>query len=194
MIDQERGTELVTRARQVALAAAQGETTRPALDGDGSYGVFTTLNKNDRLRGCRGYPRPVASLPTLIDAAAIDAAINDSRFPSVSPDEFGAITVDVTILGESEKIDTEQAKTEIELGYHGLVAKKGQQRGLLLPQVAVERSWDEYEFVAAVCQKAGLSSSAWQHSETQIERFPARGFREQEPKGSIEEIDITKGE
>ena len=49
------------------------------------------------------------------------------------------------------------------------------QRGLLLPQVAVEYGWDRETFLRQTCQKAGLPIDAWQNGAT-IEAFTAEIF------------------
>ena len=46
-------------------------------------GVFVTLNNPDGLRGCIGFPMPEKKLSHGIIDAAISAATEDPRFPSV---------------------------------------------------------------------------------------------------------------
>ena len=50
---------------------------------------------------------------------------------------------------------------DIEVGRHGLIVEQGFRRGLLLPQVATERSWDRETFLSHTCLKAGLKADAW---------------------------------
>ena len=49
----------------------------------------------------------------------------------------------------------------IDVGRHGLMVEQGRRRGLLLPQVAAERSWTRAIFLAQTCLKAGLADDAW---------------------------------
>jgi hypothetical protein len=65
----------------------------------------------------------------------------------------------------------------IEIGRHGLVIDDGPRRGLLLPQVAVERGWDAQTFVSKTCVKAGLRPDAWTHTVT-LSMFEADVFSE----------------
>ena len=55
-------------------------------------GVFVTLNKNDGLRGCIGFPMPVKKLSRVIVDGAIAAATEDPRFPPVATKELDNIT------------------------------------------------------------------------------------------------------
>lgn len=122
------------------------------------WGVFVTLKENDKLRGCVGIVEPVKPLWMAAIDAAVSAALHDSRFPPVAPDEVEKLTVEVTVLGRLEEIISLK---EIEIGRHGLVVIDGEHSGLLLPQVAAEFKWDRVKFVEATCEKAGISKDAW---------------------------------
>ena len=54
---------------------------------------------------------------------------------------------------------------------------QSRRRGLLLPQVPVERQWDRATFLEQTCRKAGLPLDAWQKGAT-IEAFVAEVFGE----------------
>jgi uncharacterized protein (TIGR00296 family) len=69
---------------------------------------------------------------------------------------------------------------EVEVGRHGLLISQGFQRGLLLPQVAVEWKWDRQKFLAGTCLKAGLAADAWKHG-AKIQAFTAQVFGEPQP-------------
>ena len=51
-------------------------------------------------------------------------------------------------------------------------------RGLLLPQVAVERNWSAERFLEEGCRKAGLPLDAWRDPETKLYAFTADVFSE----------------
>jgi len=53
--------------------------------------------------------------------------------------------------------------------------ERGWQRGLLLPQVAIEWKWDAEGFLAHTCRKAGLPRSAWRDGAA-LWRFEAEVF------------------
>lgn len=159
------------------------------------YGVFVTLNKQDRgshsLRGCIGLPYPVKPLTEAIIDSAVNAALNDPRFPPVSLKEMDSIIVEVSILTPPQKLDVEVPKDipdRIEVGVDGLIISRGNQRGLLLPQVAVDWGWDAEEFLTQCCLKAWLQPDAWILLDTKISKFQTIIFSELEPRGIIEQV------
>ena len=145
-------------------------------------GVFVTLNKHGALRGCIGYPYPVFKLKDAIIDAAISAAVNDPRFPPVTKDELGAITIELTILTTPRvlKVKPKELPRHIEVGKHGLIVKKGIYQGLLLPQVATEYNWTAEEFLCETCWKAGLPQDAWLEEGTEVSVFEGQIFKEEE--------------
>ncbi|MHA1542614.1 MAG: TIGR00296 family protein [Candidatus Hodarchaeales archaeon] len=158
-------------------------------------GVFVTLhhlehNQELRLRGCIGRieSRGGALVQSTIDSA-IDAAFHDSRFNQVQKSEMSNITIEVTILTLPQKIEVEKPQDYFEIikiGRHGLIAERGPyQRGLLLPQVPVEQKWDIGQYLAFVCQKAGLSPNAWMDLKTTILSFEGIIYSEVSPNGQI---------
>jgi uncharacterized protein (TIGR00296 family) len=66
---------------------------------------------------------------------------------------------------------------EIVVGRHGLIVEQGRARGVLLPQVAVERAWPPETFVEHACLKAGLPADAWTRR-ARILIFEAQVFAE----------------
>lgn len=121
-------------------------------------GAFVTLKKEGELRGCIGFIESVLPLYQTIVQATIYAASKDARFPPVSSSELKDIEIEISVLTSPERIDDPQ---EVEVGKHGLIIAKGNQRGLLLPQVPVENRWSRVTFLRQACQKAGLPKDAW---------------------------------
>lgn len=136
-------------------------------------GAFVTLFKGGRLRGCIGYVEPQKPLYRTVSECALAAALHDPRFDPVRPSELPSIKLEVSVLSPLEDISPEQ----IEVGRHGLLVSRGFQRGLLLPQVAVEWKWDANKFLEETCTKAGLSTDAWRHG-AKIQGFTAQVFGE----------------
>ena len=145
-------------------------------------GVFVTLKKNEELRGCIGYPRPVLPLIDALLEGSISAAVRDPRFPPVTAEEMEKITVEITILTPPQRLTgkPEEYPHRIAIGEDGLIVERGVFSGLLLPQVAVEWNWDEKEFLAHTCRKAGLPPGAWQERETAAYTFQGQIFSEGE--------------
>ncbi len=161
-LDKEDKAELLKIARLAVERAVKDrslleyETERPRLKEMGA--AFVTLTEHGRLRGCIGYIEPVAPLfQTVIQTAGL-ACLQDMRFEPVSPAELKDMDIEISVLSPLTKIDDPR---RVRVGTHGLVIARGSQRGLLLPQVAVENSWDREEFLKQACLKAGLPADDW---------------------------------
>ena len=166
---------LLRVARASAIATITG--TQFALPTSGSTsvgGAFVTLHVSDILRGCVGHVEGRGSLVETVREVAAAAVTEDPRFPPVSVEELQQIVIEVSVLGPLESCSGPEA---IEIGRHGLVIDEGPRRGLLLPQVAVERGWDPHTFVSKTCVKAGLRPDAWTHTAT-LSMFEADVFSE----------------
>jgi len=134
-------------------------------------GVFTTIYLGGELRGCVGYALPVRPLFRAVAETARAAAFEDSRFQPVTPLEAPGLQISLSVLSSLFPITAD----EVEVGRHGLLISSGTRRGLLLPQVPVERGWNRETFLAQTCHKAGLPLDAWHKSAT-IEAFTAELF------------------
>jgi len=151
-------------------------------------GVFVTLNNPDGLRGCIGFPMPEKKLSHGIIDAAISAATEDPRFPSVKTNELNDIVFEVTVLTPPVKIDVSDPTEyleKIKVGRDGLIIRHSFSSGLLLPQVPVEYGWNVEEFLQHTCEKAGLSRDTWKNESVKIEKFEGIIFKEETPNGAI---------
>jgi len=161
------------------------------------FGVFVTLTRHpsDELRGCIGYPEPVAPLIDAIKDSAISASSRDPRFRPVSTEELGHVKVEVSLLTRPEEVvvkrPTEYPK-RVKVGEDGLIVQRGWARGLLLPQVPVEWGWDSEEFLSQTCIKAGLMPDAWLQPGTKIFKFQAEVFSEAEPGGEVDRRTLSE--
>lgn len=122
-------------------------------------GAFVTLTKGGQLRGCIGFIEPVYPLHLTVARAAIFAATEDTRFNPVTPEELKDLNYEISVLTPIKKIDNPRL---VQVGKHGLVIARGNRRGLLLPQVAVDNKWNREQFLSECCLKAGLEEDAWQ--------------------------------
>lgn len=138
-------------------------------------GAFVTLTKNGALRGCIGYILPVAPLYKTISDMAIAASSRDPRFPPVSQRELKDIHIGISVLSSLKLISD---INEVEVGKHGLYMTRGNNSGILLPQVATEHGWKRDEFLNHTCIKAGLPPQAWKDKSIQIYTFSAQIFSE----------------
>lgn len=151
-------------------------------------GVFVTLTVNNELRGCIGLPIPIQPLAEAVRDMAISAATEDYRFEPISESELGELLVEISILSVPEELKLEKkedAPKKIKIGRDGLIIESDWQRGLLLPQVAVEEKWDSEEFLDHTCIKAGLHEGCWKENNTKIFTFHAIIFSEKS-NGKIE--------
>jgi uncharacterized protein len=169
---------LLEAARRAVVAAAAGNESPKDLPrvpelGESS-GAFVTLHRRGRLRGCMGQIGPGQSLIEVVAHCAKSAALEDPRFDPVGPHELGDIEIELSVLSALEEI----APDQIEAGKHGLMVSRGWQRGVLLPQVAIECRWAAGRFLEETCVKAGLERDAWRESDTKIQCFTAEIFRE----------------
>jgi AmmeMemoRadiSam system protein A len=141
------------------------------------FGVFVTLHKRGKLRGCIGYVEGIDELYKSVITMAHSAAFRDPRFPPVEEEEVKELEIEISVLSPLKKIDKVD---EIVVGRHGLLISQGISRGLLLPQVAPDWGWNRKEFLEQTCQKAGLAPDAWQDSQTEIYVFTAEIFSEKD--------------
>jgi AmmeMemoRadiSam system protein A len=150
--------------RQVSLDPPSAHLAQPR-------GAFTSIYLRGDLRGCVGYVLPVGSVYRAVAETARAAAFEDARFPPVTREEACDLKVQLSILSSPQPISAEA----VEVGRHGLLVTMDGHRGLLLPQVAVERGWDRTTFLEQTCRKAGLPLDAWRNGVT-IEAFTAEVF------------------
>lgn len=134
-------------------------------------GAFTSLYLRGELRGCVGYVLPTCPVYRAVAETARAAAFEDNRFPPVTKEEAPHLEIELSILSPAQPVRAE----EIEVGRHGLLISQHGRRGLLLPQVPIERGWDRNTFLEQTCRKAGLSPNAWKEGAT-IEAFTAEVF------------------
>ncbi len=121
-------------------------------------GVFVTLRKNGRLRGCIGYIEPVKPLCEAVIDMAVNSATRDTRFSPVSEAELKDIDIEISVLTPPEMV---AGPDEFIPGEHGIIIKKGMYQSVFLPQVASEQGWGREDTLSHLCMKAGLPADAW---------------------------------
>jgi AmmeMemoRadiSam system protein A len=170
------GQNLLVLARKAIVeAVTRGELPEKIPD-EGIFserrGVFVTLHVRGELRGCIGTTESDEPLGEATVRCAASAALNDPRFPPMSSEELGALSIEISVLSPLMPIRPE----EIEIGRHGLVVSDENHRGLLLPQVAPEHGLNREQFLAETCRKARLPREAWQWTSTRIQGFTCEVF------------------
>ncbi|MFQ6009142.1 MAG: AmmeMemoRadiSam system protein A, partial [Candidatus Zixiibacteriota bacterium] len=137
--------------------------------------AFVTLTKNGQLRGCIGHIIAQDPLYETVSVCAVQAAVADRRFLPVQPDELPELHIEISVLTPLQEV---KSLDEIEVGRDGLVISLGNNRGLLLPQVATEYGWNRTEFLEHTCRKAGLPTDAYKSPQALIQKFQAVIFHE----------------
>lgn len=182
MLTTEQRNRLLQIARESIAAVLEGrrpEVDPSELDPDLTRpsGAFVSLHSSDGdLRGCIGSIQPVAPLCEAVSTNAVNAAFRDPRFYPLRREELADLHIEISVMSPIEVVKSAQ---EIEVGRDGLIIRRGDRAGLLLPQVATEYGWDRETFLRQTCAKAGLPSEAWRAADCRIERFSAEVFSDQ---------------
>ena len=144
-------------------------------------GVFVTLHVRNRLQGCIGVIEAKEPLGEAIIRCAASAALEDPRFAPMKPDQLADLSIEISLLSAMEPIFPES----IEIGRHGLLVRLHAQRGLLLPQVAIEHRLTREQFLEETCHKAGLPREAWRDPEAHLFGFTCEVFSESSYRGGV---------
>ena len=183
MLSETERAELLKRARHAAaraLGLPEGKRDLPPAGGQLSEpgAAFVTWKKDGRLRGCIGSVEPWRPLAEDVEKNAVAALLRDPRFAPAQPRDLPALRIDLSVMTPLEEVTDPLA--QLEIGVHGVVVRKGQRSGLLLPQVASEWGWDVPTLLAQTCLKAGLPEDAWRtgNPPAAVYRFRAEVFGE----------------
>jgi uncharacterized protein len=171
---------LLDIARRALVASVERRESLANLPESGPTeygGVFVSLHRRGRLRGCIGQIGANQPLVHAVAHSAKSAALEDPRFSPVRIDELNEIEVELSVLSVPAQISLD----EIEPGRHGLMVSRGHHRGVLLPQVATQFHWGAQRFLEETCAKAGIDRTAWRDPETRVEGFTAEVFNEKDP-------------
>lgn len=126
-------------------------------------GVFVSIKKEGRLRGCIGTIQAVrGSIAEEIIENAVSASSKDPRFSPIEPKELDTLSISVDVLGDTEEIESSD---QLDVRRYGVVVTKGYRRGLLLPNLDGVDTVEEQ--IAIAKQKAGIK----EQEEVRLERF-----------------------
>jgi AmmeMemoRadiSam system protein A len=84
-------------------------------------GVFVSLYKQGKLRGCIGRFSTDNPLYLLVKEIAVSSALHDHRFSPLRTEEIPSIKIEISVLTPLKKI---KSIDEFELGRHGIYIKK----------------------------------------------------------------------
>jgi AmmeMemoRadiSam system protein A len=115
-------------------------------------GVFVSIKKEGRLRGCIGTISPVrGSIAEEIINNAVSSGVHDPRFDQVKENELPSLVYSVDVLKEAEPISSIE---ELDVVKYGVIVRHGKRSGLLLPNL--EGVDTPKEQVSIALQKAGI--------------------------------------
>lgn len=130
---------------------------------ENSAGVFVSIKKDGRLRGCMGTIKPAEScIADEIINNALAAGFGDTRFDALKEHELDEIEISVDVIGVPEKINSVDM---LDPKKYGVIVGMGCAEGLLLPDLEGINTVEQQ--VAIALQKAGIPKS----SGFEIKRF-----------------------
>lgn len=134
----------------------------------GKAGVFVSLHRRHKLRGCIGTFAPTTeNVASEVKRNAIEAATRDPRFAPLEADELAELEISVDVLSEPEKV---ASVAELDAKKYGIIVAAGRRRGLLLPDL---EGVDSPEEQIAICrQKGGIGD----REPVELFRFTVRRY------------------
>jgi hypothetical protein len=165
--DERLGQELLRIAR-ASIAGALGLPVAAAKEEDVRLqevgATFVTIRQasSGALHGCIGTLSPRRNLAADVRSNAVAAAFLDPRSPPLMLEDYGDISIEVSLLGPIVPFEVESrsdalAKMRRDEGY---VLTWGPVRGVLLPQVW-DQCADASAFLRCLQLKAGLPPDFW---------------------------------
>lgn len=182
-----QGEILVRLARQTIVTLLDREPENaldPELLADPAFqekqGVFVTLHKNGKLRGCIGSLTGSEPLVEAIRHQAENAAFYDTRFNRVEAEELDDIDVEISILSEPAPLafsDPQDLLAKLRPHIDGVLLSYGRNQATFLPQV-----WEQLpngeDFLGHLAMKAGLLREGWKNNGVEIATYQVQHFSE----------------
>ena len=126
-------------------------------------GVFVSIYKNERLRGCVGTFVPTTeNLALEIIQNAVSAGFADNRFDEVTIEELRELTYSVDVLSLPEPV---KSISQLDHKKYGVIVRSGRKKGLLLPDLEGIDTVEEQLEIAK--RKAGITKE----EKVELERF-----------------------
>jgi AmmeMemoRadiSam system protein A len=164
--------------RRQALPALDLKSMPPRLRIDGAS--FVTLTIHGELRGCIGALEPYQPLVQDVREHAVAAALEDPRFPPVSPEELDQIEIELSRLTAPQMLeytDAEDLCARLRPGVDGVILRDGYRRATFLPQVW-EKIPDKAEFLENLCYKMGAAPDTWRVKHLEVLTYQVEEFHE----------------
>jgi AmmeMemoRadiSam system protein A len=149
-----------------------------SLQEDGAS--FVTLTIAERLRGCIGTLQAYQPLAEDVHEHAVAAALQDPRFPKVTPGELPKIVIEVSVLSPKTPLSYEGPEDllrKIRPGIDGVVLQDRFRKATFLPQVWKKIS-DPAPFLTQLCMKMGASGDLWRKKPLDVYVYQVQEFQE----------------
>ena len=141
---------------------------------------FVTLTIEGDLRGCIGTLEAYQPLYRDVQDHAIQAALEDYRFPPVTAEEIPLISIEISRLTSPVPLPY-QRPDELPGLLHphvdGVILKDGFRRATFLPQVWQQLP-DAPMFLSHLCQKMGSAPDLWKHKVLEVSIYHVEEFSE----------------
>ena len=177
---------LLRLARQAIDSAVRG-LPLPAIDHEGlpdslnqPGATFVTLTRFGELRGCVGALEAYQPLVDDVREHAAAAAMQDYRFPPVSPEELAQIKIEISQLTEPMGVEygsAQELATHIRPHVDGVTLFDGWRRATFLPQVW-EKLPNPVDFLGHLCEKMGSPPDHWRRHKLRAQTYQVEEFRE----------------
>lgn len=129
-IERVKDSDVIKFVKSVINEKLGIKSEKPVLKSFMCDGVFITLRKDGRLRGCIGTIEKTDFVEGL-KTYSIQSAFYDPRFAAVKKDEVEKLEVEVSILLKPVKVNS-----IFDVGkFHGVIVKNKTKKGLFLPDV-----------------------------------------------------------
>ena len=181
----ERGTLLGLARRALEAAVSHRappqldpEQLTPALQKPGA--CFVTLTSQGQLRGCIGHLVPREALARSVQDNARAAALEDPRFPPVTPEEVAQLEIEISVLTPPQPLafkSPAELLRKLQPGRDGVLLKRGGHQATFLPQVWEQFSSKE-EFLRQLSLKARGGADLWSQPGTEVLVYQVEAFKE----------------
>jgi AmmeMemoRadiSam system protein B/AmmeMemoRadiSam system protein A len=161
-------TALARRALEAGVRGERGFQTPPELAARfprifAERGAFVTLREAGALRGCIGTLEARQPLAEDVVQNAVNAALHDSRFSPVQPEELARISLSVSVLDKPRPLGPmapEALLARLREARPGIILEFERRRSTFLPEVWQELP-EPVEFLAHLCRKQGSPPECW---------------------------------
>lgn len=164
--------------RRQPLPPLEQDTLPPLLRAEGAS--FVTLTKRGELRGCIGSLEPHQPLAEDVRERAVQAALQDYRFPPVQASELPKIEIEISRLTPPVALaytSADDLLQKLRPDIDGVILRDGGRRATFLPQV-----WKNIpqpaEFLSELCAKMSAPRDLWRRKHLNVLIYQVEEFHE----------------